>query len=153
VLRRVDEDRFDGGSAISELAHPFAPESSRCGLMHFRTVVARRVARVMLAMRLYQVDHGGQLPVKLADLVPAYLTELPQDPCFRDAHSLGYVNDGKNPRLYSVGELGTDDGGKMHEPHAGEDVQEFEERGTYVFIYNRKVGGPSEALWVRGYNY
>jgi hypothetical protein len=45
----------------------------------WKAIAARREAAVALAMRLFEADHG-RLPTTLAELVPAYLPSVPQDP-------------------------------------------------------------------------
>lgn len=65
-------------------------------------VAKRRVAAVALAVRLFQADHGDRLPATLAELVPAYLPDLPPDPMAADGRPVGYAPTGPVPCLYSI---------------------------------------------------
>src|SRR5690606_5095756 len=47
--------------------------------LHFRALAERRMAATSLAIRLYQLDHD-RWPAALAQLVPAYLPQVPADP-------------------------------------------------------------------------
>jgi hypothetical protein len=67
------------------------------------------MAAVLLALRLYQFDHDGRLPRKLEELSPAYLPAVPIDPFAADGRSLGWLPDAAPPRVYSVGQNGTDE--------------------------------------------
>jgi hypothetical protein len=53
----------------------------------------------------------GALPGGLGDLVPAYLEQVPADPC--DGQALRYTITGGGYRLYSVGPDRRDEGGKV----------------------------------------
>ncbi|CAN5172709.1 hypothetical protein BH23VER1_BH23VER1_32760 [soil metagenome] len=73
---------------------------------HFLRVFLSAKNQLLLALRLHEIDHG-QLPAKLADLVPAYLPNIPPDPYTRDP--LHY--DPARRLLWSVGTDLTDAGG------------------------------------------
>lgn len=75
----------------------------------YRSICEQRMAAVMLAFRLYVIDHG-QYPQTLQDLVPQYLSTLPADPMSADGRPFGYfiAANGKRPILYSVGDDGAD---------------------------------------------
>lgn len=77
--------------------------------LHFRALAERRMAAVALAIRMYQVDHGGVLPANLHELVPAYLPDLPVDPFAPDGRTFGYIPTSPGPLIYSVAENFTDD--------------------------------------------
>ena len=79
-------------------------------MIHFRGLMQRRVTALMLAIRIYQIDHNGQYPQTLTELVPNYLPQLPADPLAGDAKTFGYRLSPR-PLLWSVGEDGVDDGG------------------------------------------
>lgn len=66
--------------------------------------------RTVTAVECYR-RKTGTLPQRLEDLVPAYLAEVPVDPC--DGHALRYVREGSGYRLYSVGPDRRDDYGKV----------------------------------------
>ena len=65
---------------------------------------------VAIACQLYLRQHGS-LPKSLTDLVPEYLSAIPEDPMTKaDPHML-YRNDGRLASVYSRGWNGRDDGG------------------------------------------
>jgi ABC-type transport system involved in multi-copper enzyme maturation permease subunit len=102
-----------------------------------------RAARLQVALSLYQAEHHGRPATSLADLVPALLPELPEDP-FAHAPFGFRVSKGEQiawPRqtagggqefvrmvaagqgvLWSVGPDGSDDGGtrQWNEPRGGQ---------------------------------
>jgi len=78
---------------------------------HFECASARRLAATVLAVRWYACDHGGQLPARLDDLVPAYLPSVPADPFAETNAPIRYLNHPARPAVYSVGENGVDNGG------------------------------------------
>lgn len=66
-----------GGEVLLDLARPSyakAPQVEDDGLAR------HHLLRLLIALALYRMDHGDQLPPDLARLVPAYLTALPADP-------------------------------------------------------------------------
>jgi len=71
---------------------------------------------VALALHAYHLEHG-RYPATLAELAPAYLKKLPNDP-FAMQGTFGYVGKGSAYTLYSVGPDGKDDGGKPIEDPA-----------------------------------
>jgi hypothetical protein len=95
------------------------PSLNRAAQQHYLLLADRRLAATCLAVRLYATDHQGALPERLDDLVPAYLPAVPLDPVATGGVPIRYVNsraDAKDPRVYSVGADGTDDGGKEPDP-------------------------------------
>ena len=86
------------------------PSVNRAVLTHYRGLTDRRAAAVLLAIRLYQVDHGAA-PANLDLLVPAYLPVVPIDPFSKDGRQLRYIAKPGSEAVYSVGEDGHDDGG------------------------------------------
>jgi hypothetical protein len=86
------------------------PTTDRTFVLNFQTVHNRQMAGIAIAIRMYQVNHG-RLPDTLAQLVPDYLSEVPQDSMAEPGNPIRYINDPDTPRLYSVGEDGRDDGG------------------------------------------
>jgi hypothetical protein len=80
---------------------------------HVRTVAYRRMAAIILAIRLYRLDHGDQFPPNLSALVPDYLPVLPLDPFASGTAAVKYRGPPTTrPMLYCVGENGVDDGGE-----------------------------------------
>ncbi len=109
----VAED-FDQ-SRLRFVLHPFGsflPASiERSFLLYFRLLAWRRVAATALAVRLYELDHGRR-PTTLAQLVPDYLSHVPEDPFTEGGHLLRYLPDEEHPVVYSIGDDGIDEGGK-----------------------------------------
>ena len=83
----------------------------------YHSLTDRRAAAIQLAIRLFRMDHGGEYPRSLHDLVPEYLPSVPLDPMAADDRPMGYRPDLAPPIVYSVGENGKDDGG-MGKPGA-----------------------------------
>ncbi len=88
------------------------PSLDRVFVTQARQLAERRAVAIKLALRLYQLDHNGQLPEKLDALVPHYLPAVPSDP-FAVGRPMGYVRsmtveDVQTPAIYSVGEDGTE---------------------------------------------
>ena len=83
----------------------------RAAVPHYRARCDRRAAAALLAARMYQLDHDGQLPSKWADLVPAYLPSVPADPFAPGGAPLRLVRRYSDTIVYSVGKDLTDDGG------------------------------------------
>lgn len=79
--------------------------------VRFRSTIARqRLLATELAIRAHWLEKGTR-PKALADLVPEYLTSIPEDPF--SAQPLLYRPGEKGYRLYSVGPDGRDDGGLL----------------------------------------
>ncbi|MFW6039053.1 MAG: hypothetical protein ACOC9P_01085, partial [bacterium] len=109
---------------------------------HFHSRVQQQMAGVALALRLYQIDHDGDRPDTLKQLVPDYLAAIPRDLFSSTDRPIGYKPQGVKPVvqqvrsawpgssasaasrsaqtpqrrfsiLYSVGLNGQDDGGRV----------------------------------------
>lgn len=79
----------------------------------FGVFARSRMAGTALAMRLYEVERGKG-PATLEDLVAGgILARVPEDPFSGAGGKIQYKADPQQPRLYSVGEDGRDDGGKF----------------------------------------
>jgi hypothetical protein len=89
------------------------PSLDRAVMQDFHTRAQTRLAAVALACRLYEIDHDGNFPAALAGLVPQYLPAVPADPM--SGNPLLYKTD--NPRVYSVGDDGIDNGGIPADRH------------------------------------
>jgi hypothetical protein len=98
-------------SRVSVLAESLTEWLSHPVRMDFERQADGRLAAVMLALRLYALDHGGARPAALAELTPRYLPGVPGDPMTAGGRPLRYVPTGERPRVYSVGDDGVDDGG------------------------------------------
>lgn len=55
-----------------------------------RAAVGRDAVAIMLALRMYELDHGGAWPATLESLVPDYLPTLPRNKISPDDESYGY---------------------------------------------------------------
>jgi hypothetical protein len=85
------------------------PTIRRAVEIHFLTVTDRRMAATALAIRLYQMNHAGQIPQRLDQLIPDYLPSVPADAMASSGHPIGYLPRPHHPVLYSVGLNGIDD--------------------------------------------
>ncbi|MBI4716685.1 MAG: hypothetical protein HY763_02690 [Planctomycetes bacterium] len=86
------------------------PAMQRTFVIYHRLIALRRMAAVAVALRLYEYDHACR-PETLEELVPQYLTDIPEDPFAPGHDPLRYLPDADHPLLYSVGLDGIDDGG------------------------------------------
>ncbi len=77
----------------------------------FRTLAARRMAAIALAIRLYELDLGAR-PGNLGELVPDYLPAVPHDPFGTTGAEIRYKPNNVPPVLYSINVDGIDDGGQ-----------------------------------------
>jgi len=78
----------------------------------YRSLTDRRLAATALAIRLYAADHESRLPGKVEELVPNYLPAVPIDPFAAGGKTpLRYIRADPDPRVYSVGHNGVDNGG------------------------------------------
>jgi hypothetical protein len=91
--------------------HILCPSFDRAVQTYYRGIADDRLAATILALRAYAADHDGRLPDALSHLVPAYVPSLPADPFDQTGGSLRYRPTEPDPRLYSVGADGIDDGG------------------------------------------
>ena len=85
------------------------PALSRVMDLDVRNVAHLNTARVGLAVQRYRLA-SGKLPETLAELVPAYLDAVPKDPF--DGKEMRYKKLETGFVVYSIGEDGSDDGGK-----------------------------------------
>jgi hypothetical protein len=109
------------------VASILTPTMERAVNVHFRCIAERRLAAVALAVKLYEADHDGRAPEKLAALVPDYLSAVPADPLAAGGAPLRYISaaeDPDRPRVYSVDDNGVDDGGHEPDPDAPRRVRE-----------------------------
>lgn len=75
------------------------------------TEVITNMTATAIALRLYQLDHNGELPPNLDSLSKNYLEQVPLDPI--NGEALHYQNEGTDFLLYSVGLNDRDDGGSI----------------------------------------
>jgi hypothetical protein len=115
---RCREDRSYGWvTRISFLYEPFIVDF--WDALHRRHIAQVRLLIDDLAITHFRADHG-RLPERLAELVPEYLAELPDDPF--SGRPLVYRRTDDSYALYSVGENGRDDGGTRDPSHPDLDV-------------------------------
>ncbi|MBE0545150.1 MAG: hypothetical protein IH623_27750 [Verrucomicrobia bacterium] len=117
-LQNLAREIEAASTGIRKYRHPISglllPNYARA----FRTVVRhdtqRRLTITAIALKRYHLQHRG-FPAELNELVPAFLTAVPND--LMSGQSLRYR---RNPdgtfTLYSVGEDGKDDGGDPTPP-------------------------------------
>jgi len=102
-------------SLLESFTHPMfrsiSYDPDRWPTLHFQHLAERRIAAVMLALRLYQHDHADALPRSLTELVPKYLPTIPADPFHPAGKPLRYLPLHDPPIIYSVSDNGADDGG------------------------------------------
>jgi hypothetical protein len=91
--------------------HILCPSFDRAVQTYYRGMADDRLAAMVLALRAYATDHDGRLPDALSHLVPVYLPSVPADPFDQRGGPLRYLPTEPDPRLYSVGADGIDDGG------------------------------------------
>ena len=75
------------------------------------TLIYDRCSRIAVAIERYRGAHGDAVPVALSDLVPTYLTDIPEDPI--TGKPLLYRTAPDAYIVYSVGPDGKDDGGNL----------------------------------------
>jgi hypothetical protein len=103
------EARLEKISRIHVLLHIIMPALSRCTTIDIRIAAQLRTAQTGLAVQRYRLA-ADKIPDTLAELVPAYLDAVPKDPF--DGKDLRYKKLETGFVVYSIGEDGSDDGGK-----------------------------------------
>ncbi|MFT3788433.1 MAG: hypothetical protein QM770_20060 [Tepidisphaeraceae bacterium] len=90
------------------------PRVSEQVAQSFNTLARQHAVTVALAARLYALDHSGQLPPSLIDLVPDYLQSELRDNTAPDGSAVRYES-GSNARVWTTLD-GKDDGGNDPPP-------------------------------------
>ena len=87
----------------------YTPRASKLLLLDIRYLAYLNAAQCALLVERYRLDHDGQLPRELKELVPDYIENLPVDPY--DGKNIKYkiIEDGYI--VYSIGDDQKDDGG------------------------------------------
>ena len=109
---RSDEDA-DQSLFIAQVTRSGAPWMEPFDRMPSRVArnrLWREATACLLALRLYFADRGA-LPESLGELVPEYLPAVPIDPRDPDRGPIRYIAGLDDPRVYSLGPNGIDDGG------------------------------------------
>jgi hypothetical protein len=122
----------------------FMPALSATAQRHYWTLMDRRATALVLAIRLHAIDHGGNLPEQLDDLVPAYLPKVPTDAFARDAGPMKYLR-APQPIVYSVNVNGQDDGGSKLDGR-GRETQGHWNMLDAVFHLTRQPRPPEEVV-------
>ena len=76
----------------------------------------RNLAELAFAVAAHEAE-TGELPERLAQIVPKYVKQLPLDPLTRKPYV--YARQGRSAVLYSLGENGQDDGGRSEPDQSG----------------------------------
>lgn len=100
-----------------QLLSDFLPrkDSGNTGKFHAFTGLKDAVTRLLileLAVLEYRLERG-ELPDRLEQLTPEFLDELPIDPFDSEDRPLRYVRTGDGYLIYSIGEDGKDNGGRL----------------------------------------
>ena len=93
--------------------HLFPPTFARYTILDLANVSYLRAAQASLAIQRYRLAIG-KIPDTLGDLAPTYLDAVPSDPF--DGNDLRYKKLVTGFVVYSIGEDGSDDGGKERPP-------------------------------------
>ena len=101
--------KLENTSKIHVLLHAIMTALSRCLEIDLRCIAGLRAARAGVAIERYRLAKG-RLPGELSELVPIYLESIPIDPF--DGRELRYEVFEKGFVVYSIGEDGSDDGGR-----------------------------------------
>jgi hypothetical protein len=106
--------------AISVLSRLLTSEIGESSEQFLRDAAQLRLARAAIAVERYRIDHGT-LPEGLADCVPEYLEDVPQDPY--DGAPLRYRRDASGYHLFSVSvNLEEDDGAQLENEKDAQDM-------------------------------
>ena len=106
-FRQIEKD-LNALSALHLMIKLLAPAMGRIGEIDLRLHAHLDLAKSALAIERYRLATGN-VPNELAELVPAYLGEVPIDPF--DARPIRYKRTEPGYLLYSVMEDGEDNGG------------------------------------------
>jgi hypothetical protein len=108
VLNGLQNPGFER-TAAGTLIRPYEQLMWNIIAGHYQALTERRVAAIALGVRLYALDHAGNVPNSLEALVPSYLKTIPEDPFADGSRPLLYVAS-PQPAVMSVGPNGVDDG-------------------------------------------
>ncbi len=107
------------GSRLSSLLNSLAPVFGRVTTTELNDIARFHIARTAVAIERHRLAYD-RLPQTLADLTPAFLEQVPDDPF--DGQPLRYRKLDPGYVVYSVGPDSTDDAGQERQPrrHGGE---------------------------------
>lgn len=113
AIRRLNEGL---DQRLTDQYLPYArlllPDSGIVAERSIREYALLRCAEVAFAVERWRLAHDGTPPASLEALVPQCLGKIPEDPL--DGKPLKYRTLTSGYVIYSVGDDGTDDGGKEH---------------------------------------
>ena len=107
--------RNSGGQVLLGMT---TPSYSLIRAKYFRLRVQHDLTRVVLALRVYQLEHEGRRPASLAELAPSILPAVPAD--LFDGKPLRY--DAADGRVWSIGPDLKDDAGAVDAEGDSNDV-------------------------------
>jgi hypothetical protein len=107
IVKKLEE----ASGIQARMVRIIAPAYARLVELDLRSIALFRVARLGLAVERYRLA-VGKLPDLLGELVPGYLDSVPKDPF--DGAQLRYKRLEKGYVVYSIGQDGSDDGGREH---------------------------------------
>lgn len=131
-IQFLEENRYQAmlndpiGHLLVILLIPSLEKAGERGHQTYQEITA---TRVVLALRHWQADHGGQAPPDLEALVPAYLDVIPIDQLDPGRGPMRYQSTGESWSIYSVGVDGKDDGAQfnaLNEQHAHDHADELD---------------------------
>ncbi len=99
----------------SILARLELPAGRQMFIVADREAARDTVLLTVLALELFAREHG-HYPEKLEELVPDFLPAVPEDNHAPPKTPLRYKRDADGALIYSVGDNGTDDGGRFAKP-------------------------------------
>lgn len=113
-MREVTKSRYGAHLKYPEIpndpvSHTLVPVYDKLGCRYAENQTQNDMLLLALCLRAYRLEHGAY-PHMLAELCPAYLPQLPEDP-FAAQGGYGYKLKGSAHVLYSVGPDDKDDGG------------------------------------------
>jgi hypothetical protein len=113
-LDKIKQD-IDNAPFYCILTKELLPSLPRTYLSEARYEARIGLAQLVLALKIYKAEKG-KYPDALADLAPEIISELPKDPF--TGKDFVYKCQGQGFLIYSLGENGTDEGGKWEEKRA-----------------------------------
>lgn len=114
---RLLQDVEQHNDRYSRLMNVLVPPEKRPMTFLFQMRTSCHATAALLGLRLYALEHNGQFPESLNELVSRrYLPTTPTDAMAKGAPPLRFVPDPRDPKVYSVGADGKDDGGDETEP-------------------------------------
>jgi hypothetical protein len=104
-----------------------------------RGLAQERSTLVAIMVERYRRTHNENLPEKLADLVPAYISKLPLDPF--TGKDLLYRHDPNSYTIYSLGDNLKDDRGDVESPPTTQSAQvtkQHNDWGVKIYLHPNK---------------